>query len=44
MLSRFTSDAGPETNPTWSPDGKRMVFGSVQNGEITNLHYGRATP
>src|SRR5439155_17437732 len=27
----------PETNPTWSPDGKRMVFGSVQNGEITNL-------
>src|SRR5205809_4501903 len=33
-----------ETNPTWSPDGKRMVFDSVQNGEITNLHYGRATP
>jgi eukaryotic-like serine/threonine-protein kinase len=27
---RFTSDAASETYPTWSPDGKRLAFGSTR--------------
>jgi len=27
---RFTSDAGSETYPTWSPDGNRLAFGSTR--------------
>jgi DNA-binding winged helix-turn-helix (wHTH) protein/Tol biopolymer transport system component len=29
---RFTFDAGEETNPTWSPDGKKVAFDSDQKG------------
>jgi Tol biopolymer transport system component len=28
ILSRFTSDDLPESNPVWSPDDSRIVFGS----------------
>jgi Tol biopolymer transport system component len=29
---RFTSDPARETNPLWSPDGSRIVFGSDRDG------------
>jgi Tol biopolymer transport system component len=31
-LSRFTSDSAPGTYPIWSPDGSRIVFGSLRTG------------
>ena len=31
-LTRITSDPGDDTNPLWSPDGQRLLFGSARNG------------
>ncbi len=30
--TRFTFDAGGDTNPIWSPDGSRIVFGGTRKG------------
>jgi len=32
IQSRFTFDASSDSNPVWSPDGKRVVFSSSRNG------------
>jgi Tol biopolymer transport system component len=32
MLSRFTLDSNSDTDPVWSPDGRRIVFSSNRNG------------
>ena len=31
-LSRFTSNPGPDNYPQWSPDGRRIVFASINTG------------
>jgi serine/threonine protein kinase len=31
--SRFTLDASDNSSPIWSPDGSRIVFGSLRNGK-----------
>src|SRR5215203_354885 len=28
-LTRLTTEAGPDTRPIWTPDGKRVIFRSV---------------
>jgi eukaryotic-like serine/threonine-protein kinase len=37
VTSRFTSDAGAERMPLWSPDGSRIVFSSPREGNPPNL-------
>ena len=37
ITSRFTSDAGAERMPLWSPDGSRIVFSSPREGNPPNL-------
>jgi Tol biopolymer transport system component len=37
VTSRFTSAAGAERMPVWSPDGTRIVFSSPRNGNPPNL-------
>jgi serine/threonine-protein kinase len=32
-LGRLTSDSAPERNSLWTPDGKRIAFGSTRGGE-----------
>ena len=32
-LGRLTSDPAPERNSLWTPDGKRIAFGSTRGGE-----------
>ena len=31
-LTRFTFDPGPDTYPVWTPDGRRLIFGSARGG------------
>jgi Tol biopolymer transport system component len=32
-LTRFTFDPGPESYPVWTPDGRRVIFGSARDGK-----------
>ena len=32
-LTRFTFDPGPDSYPVWTPDGRRLIFGSARGGE-----------
>jgi serine/threonine protein kinase/Tol biopolymer transport system component len=41
-LSRLTSDASPDNNPIWSPDGSRIVFSSNRKG-VFDLYETSAT-
>ncbi len=38
LLTRFTFDPGMDVNPVWSPDGKRVAFGSSRDGGPLNLY------
>jgi serine/threonine-protein kinase len=38
-LTRFTFDPGPESYPVWTPDGRRVIFGSAQDGGEPNLFW-----
>ena len=31
-LTRLTIDPGPDSMPVWTPDGKRLVYGTVKDG------------
>jgi Tol biopolymer transport system component len=49
VLSRLTSDAAPDVNPIWSPDGTRIVFSSGRTGvadlwETSATGVGREAP
>ncbi len=37
-LTRLTFEAGPDTYPVWTPDGRRIVFSSVRGGPF-NLYW-----
>ena len=42
-FTRLTSDAGNHANPVWTPDGRRIVFGSSPaTGGPLNLYWRRA--
>jgi serine/threonine-protein kinase len=42
-VTRLTSDAVTNTNPVWTPDGRRVVFSSVRANALTaNLYWRRA--
>jgi Tol biopolymer transport system component len=42
-LTPFTSDANLDAKPVWTPDGRRLVFGSSRDaGRVLNLHWQRA--
>ena len=36
---RLTSDAGPESDPAWSPDGSRLAFGAKRNDDDVSQIY-----
>ena len=37
--TRFTFDAASDSFPVWSPDGERVVFGSLREGGVRNLFW-----
>jgi dipeptidyl aminopeptidase/acylaminoacyl peptidase len=37
-MTRFTFDAGADTYPIWSPDGRQIIFDSNRLGRIRNLY------
>ncbi|MCX5858325.1 MAG: hypothetical protein NT056_00270 [Proteobacteria bacterium] len=38
-LERLTSDPGDDISPTWSPDGKEIIFSSSRNGKYNLYAY-----
>jgi eukaryotic-like serine/threonine-protein kinase len=38
VLSRFTFDPRNDVNPVWSPDGRRIAFGSDREGGVFSLY------
>jgi serine/threonine-protein kinase len=36
-LTRLTSDPGFDLDPVWTPDGRRIIFGSDRGGGVRNL-------
>lgn len=41
-LTRLTSDPAADLSPVWTPDGRRIAFGSNRAGQATNLYWQRA--
>ena len=41
-LTRLTFDPAPDQRPVWTPDGRRIVFGSGRNSGAFNLYWQRA--
>jgi dipeptidyl aminopeptidase/acylaminoacyl peptidase len=41
-LTRLTFDPGTDRNPVWTPDGRRLVYGSLRSGGEENLYWQRA--
>jgi Tol biopolymer transport system component len=42
-LTRFTFDAAIDVDPVWTPDGRRLAFGSTRgNGKAPNIYWQRA--
>src|SRR4030095_1096424 len=39
QLSRLTTDPGDDLAPTWTPDGRRVVFSSTRGGTVPNLYW-----
>jgi Tol biopolymer transport system component len=40
--TRLTFDSGINRNPVWTPDGRRLVYGSSRRGAAQNLYWQRA--
>src|SRR5262249_40092203 len=40
-LTRLTFDPGTDVKPVWTPDGRRIVFGSTRAGQL-NLYWQKA--
>ena len=41
-LARATTHAGADVEPTWTPDGQRLAFGSTREDATTNFYWQRA--
>jgi eukaryotic-like serine/threonine-protein kinase len=41
-MARATTAAGSDVEPTWTPDGQRLVFQSTREDATTNLYWQRA--
>ena len=39
QISRLTSDPGDDLSPTWTPDGRRVVFSSTRGSTVPNLYW-----
>jgi len=37
-LARFTFEPGADQNPVWTPDSRRIIFGSARVGGVLNLY------
>ena len=42
VLTRVTGNAGDNTLPVWTPDGRRLVFASTRENKAPNLYWQRA--
>jgi len=42
VLTRLTANAGANTYPVWTPDGRRLVFASTRESKAPNLYWQRA--
>jgi Tol biopolymer transport system component len=42
VATRMTLDPADDTNPSWSPDGTRLVFQSTRKGALADLYIMRA--
>ena len=42
VLTRLTANAGNNTHPVWTPDGRRLVFASTRESKAPNLYWQRA--
>jgi serine/threonine protein kinase/Tol biopolymer transport system component len=42
VLTRVTGNAGDNTLPVWTPDGRRLVFASTRESKAPNLYWQRA--
>jgi eukaryotic-like serine/threonine-protein kinase len=42
VLTRVTGNAGDNTHPVWTPDGRRLVFASTRESKAPNLYWQRA--
>ena len=42
QLTRLTFDAGPDRQPVWTPDSRRIVFGAARGNNSTTEAPGRS--